>query len=223
MATLSLLQLDTGFPRIAGDIGCRDTFRAELDIHVLEDLSVARVVTPAPQAEDMDRLGAVLAGTQGDVITTSCGFLSVWQDQLAAPAPAPFVSSALHALPSILKRYEASDLAILTFDAATLRSPAFAPSLHGFDGPVAGLADGSHLKQVIAEDLPRLDAARSEAEITDLVAGLVARHRPKALLLECTNLPPYKPALAARFDLEIFDILTLINSVKPDIVEPAFL
>ena len=223
MATLSLLQLDTGFPRIAGDIGCRDTFRAELDIHVLEDLSVARVVTPAPQADDMDRLGAVLAGTQGDVITTSCGFLSVWQDQLAALAPAPFVSSALHALPSILKRYEASDLAILTFDAATLRSPAFAPSLHGFDGPVAGLADGSHLKQVIAEDLPRLDAARAEAEITDLVAGLVARHRPKALLLECTNLPPYKPALAARFDLEIFDILTLIDSVKPDIVEPAFL
>ena len=223
MATLSLLQLDTGFPRIAGDIGCRDTFRAELDIHVLEDLSVARVVTPAPQADDMDRLGAVLAGTQGDVITTSCGFLSVWQDQLAALAPAPFVSSALHALPSILKRYEALDLAILTFDAATLWSPAFAPSLHGFDGPVAGLADGSHLKQVIAEDLPRLDAARAEAEITDLVAGLVARHRPKALLLECTNLPPYKPALAARFDLEIFDILTLIDSVKPDIVEPAFL
>ena len=223
MATLSLLQLDTGFPRIAGDIGCRDTFRAELDIHVLEELSVARVVTPAPQADDMDRLGAVLAGTQGDVITTSCGFLSVWQDQLAALAPAPFVSSALHALPSILKRYEASDLAILTFDAATLRSPAFAPSLHGFDGPVAGLADGSHLKQVIAEDLPRLDAARAEAEITDLVAGLVARHRPKALLLECTNLPPYKPALAAQFDLEIFDILTLIDSVKPDIVEPAFL
>ena len=223
MTTLSLLQLDTGFPRIAGDVGCRDTFRAELDIHVLEDLSVARVVTPAPQPDDMDRLGTVLAGVQGDVITTSCGFLSVWQHQLAALAPAPFVSSALHALPSILKRYAPPELAILTFDAATLQAPAFVPSLHGFDGPVAGLADGSHLKQVIAEDLPRLDVARAEAEITDLVAGLVARHRPKALLLECTNLPPYKAALAARFDLEIFDILTLIDSVNPDIVDPAFL
>lgn len=223
MAVLSLLQLDTGFPRIAGDVGCRETFRAELDIHVLDDLSVARVVTPDPQADDMDRLGAVLSAAHGDVITTSCGFLSVWQDRLAARAPAPFVSSALHALPSILRRYESSELAILTFDAATLRAPAFAPSLHGFDGPITGLADGSHLKQVIADDLPRLDAARAEAEVTDLVAGLVARHRPKALLLECTNLPPYKPALAARFGLEIFDILTLIDSVNPDIVDPAFL
>ena len=102
-------------------------------------------------------------------------------------------------------------------------APAFAPSLHGFDGPIFGLADGSHLKQVIADDLPRLDGARAEAEVTDLVAGLVARHRPKVLLLECTNLPPYKPALAARFGLEIFDILTLIDLVNPDIVDPAFL
>ena len=88
MAVLSLLQLDTGFPRIAGDVGCRETFRAELDIHVLDDLSVARVVTPDPQADDMDRLGAVLSAARGDVITTSCGFLSVWQDRLAARAPA---------------------------------------------------------------------------------------------------------------------------------------
>ena len=77
MTVLSLLQLDTGFPRIAGDVGCRETYRAELDIHVLDALSVARVVTPDPQADDLDRLGAVLAETRGDVITTSCGFLAV--------------------------------------------------------------------------------------------------------------------------------------------------
>ena len=223
MAVLSLLQLDTGFPRIAGDVGCRETFRADLDVHVIDALSVARVVTPDPHPADLDRLGAVLAGARGDVITTSCGFLSVWQDRLAALAPAPFVSSALCALPSILRRYAASELAILTFDAGTLLAPAFAPSLHGFGGPVVGLADGSHLKQVIADDLPTLDAARAEAEIIALVAALVARERPRALLLECTNLPPYKAALAARFDLEIFDILTLIHSVNPDIVDPAFL
>ena len=223
MPILSLLQLDTGFPRIAGDVGSPDTYRATLETHVVPDLSVARVITATPRARDVDGLAPVLARARGDVITTSCGFLSVWQDRLAALAPAPFVSSALCALPSILRRYAASELAILTFDAATLLAPAFAPSLHGFGGPVVGLADGSHLKQVIADDLPTLDAARAEAEIIALVAALVACERPRALLLECTNLPPYKAALAARFDLEIFDILTLIHSVNPDIVDPAFL
>ena len=80
-------------------------------------------------------------------------------------------------------------------------------------GPVVavGYSMGGTIAQLLARRRP------------DLVAGLVARHRPKALLLECTNLPPYKPALAARFGLEIFDILTLIDSVNPDIVDPAFL
>ena len=45
----------------------------------------------------------------------------------------------------------------------------------------------------------------------------------KALLLECTNLPPYKQALKARFDIEIFDILTLIDSIKSNLVDPAYL
>ena len=44
----------------------------------------------------------------------------------------------------------------------------------------------------------------------------------RALLLECTNLPPYKQALKARFDLEIFDILTLIDRRKAGMVNAAF-
>ena len=115
------------------------------------------------------------------------------------------------------------ELAILTFNANVLTSPAFAPSLDGFTGPVAGLAEGSHLRQVIANDLPALDRHRAEDEIVRLVDGLCAAGGIKALLLECTNLPPYKQALKARFDIEIFDILTLIDGMKGDIVDPAHL
>ena len=76
---------------------------------------------------------------------------------------------------------------------------------------------------MIADDLPELDSARAEAEIIDLVAGLMAQRPVRALLLECTNLPPYKAALKKRFDVEIFDILTQIHLMNPDIVESAFL
>ena len=104
-----------------------------------------------------------------------------------------------------------------------LTSPAFAPSLGGFGGPVAGLAKESHLRQVIANDLPALDRQRAEDEIVRLVDGLCAAGGVRALLLECTNLSPYKQALKARFDIEIFDILTLIDGMKADIVDPAHL
>ena len=223
MPVVSLLQLDTSFPRIPGDIGSPETWRAGLDIHVVPDLSVARVINSDPGATDMTAVEAAMDRARGDIITTSCGFLCYWQDRLAERTARPFVSSALLALPDLRRRFADDELAILTFNADVLTSPAFAPSLGGFAGPVAGLAKESHLRQVIANDLPALDRQRAEDEIVRLVDGLCAAGGVKALLLECTNLPPYKQALKARFDIEIFDILTLIDGMKGDIVDPAHL
>jgi hypothetical protein len=223
MPHLSLLQLDTRFPRIAGDVGSAQTWRATLDRHVIADLSVWKVITDAPREDDIAGVKAVLATARGDVITTSCGFLGIWQDRLAASAPAPLLASSLNGLPDLMARYRTEELAVLTVDAETLSAPAFAPLLNGFAGPIVGLLPSSHLKQVIADDLPELDSARAEAEIIDLVAGLMAQRPVRALLLECTNLPPYKAALKKRFDVEIFDILTQIHLMNPDIVESAFL
>ena len=223
MPVVSLLQLDTSFPRIAGDIGSPDTWRADLDIHVVPDLSVARVINKDPGDTDMSRVEAAMASARGDLLTTSCGFLCYWQDRLAAAAAAPFVSSALLALPDLMDRFPREELAILTFDSGVLTSPAFAPSLHGFEGRIVGLPEDSHLRQVVARDLPDLDRDRAEDEILRLVDDLCASAGVRALLLECTNLPPYKQALKARFGIEVFDILTLINQMNPDIVDSAFL
>ena len=223
MPVVSLFQLDTSFPRIPGDIGSPETWRAGLDIHVVPELSVARVINSDPGATDMTTVETAMDRARGDILTTSCGFLCYWQDRLAAQTARPFVSSALLALPDLRRRFADDELAILTFNADVLTSPAFAPSLGGFAGPVAGLAKESHLRQVIANDLPALDRQRAEDEIVRLVDGLCAAGGVRALLLECTNLPPYKQALKARFDIEIFDILTLIDGMKADIVDPAHL
>ena len=222
MPILSLLQLDTGFPRIAGDVGSPETWRGRLEPHVMAGLSVRKVITTAPCESDVAGIESVLADARGDVITTSCGFLGIWQDRLAGAAPAPFIASSLVGLPELMDRYGPDELAILTFDAATLMAPAFGRMLNGFAGPVIGLPATSHLKQVIADDLPQLDRNRAESEIIDLVACLLAQRPVRALVLECTNLPPYKAALKKRFDIEIFDILTQIHLVNPDIVNPAF-
>lgn len=223
MPTLSLLQLDTKFPRIAGDVGCPETYRATLETHVVPDLSVHKVITATPGEDDIAGVKAVLVTARGDVITTSCGFLGIWQDRLAAAAPAPFLASSLNGLPDLMARYGPDELAILTFDAETLSAPAFAPLLNGFAGPIIGLPSSSHLKQVIAQDLPELDSRRAEAEIIDLVADLMAQRPVRALLLECTNFPPYKAALKKRFEIEVFDILTQIHFMNPDIIDLALL
>ena len=228
MPVISLIQLDTSFPRIPGDIGAAETWICGLDVRSIPKLSVAQVINAAPGDTDISGAEAAARAAMGDLVTTSCGFLCYWQHRLAAQCQTPFISSALLDLPRLMQAFPRDELAILTFDSDVLAAPAFAPALGGFAGPVLGLPEEAHLRQVIAGDLPYLDPALAEAELIDLVAGFVrdrdAQGRPvRALLLECTNLPPYKQALKARFDLEIFDILTLIDHRKTGMVDPAFI
>ncbi|MCH2554374.1 MAG: hypothetical protein MK030_03700, partial [SAR116 cluster bacterium] len=65
MSGVSPFQLDTSFPRIPGDIGSPETWRAGLDIHVVPELSGARVINSDPSATDMTAVEAAMDGARG--------------------------------------------------------------------------------------------------------------------------------------------------------------
>ena len=75
---------------------------------------------------------------------------------------------------------------------------------------------------MISQNLVALDGARAMTELVDFVR---AQQQPahKCLLLECTNLPPYKHALSAATGLPVVDILTEIEIAAPGTIRPAFL
>ena len=66
------------------------------------------------------------------------------------------------------------------------------------------------LKQVISEDKLTLDENLASQEFNTFVATKIQSHH-KHLLLECTNLPPYKKALQQQTKLPVTDILTCIE------------
>ena len=72
MPVVSLFQLDTSFPRIPGDIGSPETWRAGLDIHVVPELSVAQVINSDPGATDMT---AVEAAMRSNISAFICGMM----------------------------------------------------------------------------------------------------------------------------------------------------
>ena len=80
-----------------------------------------------------------------------------------------------------------------------------------------------HLRNVISKDQTHLDHHKAEAEILELLAPFLASGRIKALILECTNLPPYKAAIKSAFSVEIYDILTSIETRAPQAVKPEYL
>lgn len=218
MTALTVLQLDTAFPRVPGDVACADTYLDPVEILRIRRATVARVVTDRPETIDLAPFDAAIARARGDVITTSCGFLAPHQAHLAARTTRPVIASALGALNALCAERDAREILIVTFDADSLT----ADHLGGHSADVLGLPESSHLRQVIASDAPTLDTALAGAEIAALLrTNLRPTHRH--ILLECTNLPPYKPAIRAVTDLPITDILTRLEEARPGTVNPMFL
>lgn len=218
---LSLLQLDTAIERIAGDVGSAATFVAAPQVIRVPAATVAQVVTRTPSRIDIAPFETALQQASGDVIATSCGFLAPFQDHLAGQTDRPFVASALSALDHLSDQVTPKQIMIVTFAADQL-GPAHFGRHDRYLAATVGLPVGSHLRQVITDDTTSLDPVLAQDELTALVRRhLTPAHRH--ILLECTNLPPYKSALRAATGLPISDILTQIERARPGTVAPAFL
>ena len=77
---------------------------------------------------------------------------------------------------------------------------------------------------MISQDLAHLDFELAEVEMERLVATALARFPgTKAVLLECTNLPPYKHVIRRHFAGEIHDCLTTLEGVHSGLVKERFL
>ena len=219
MSHLGLLMLDTHFPRIAGDIGHPATFDFPVKRMVVRGASPERVVRggdPALLAPFIEA-GRALVADGAAAIATSCGFLALFQRELQAALPVPVWSSSLLLLPetalALQSWFTGRHAGVVTVDAAALSADHLRAAGADPATPIEGLAPGSSLQRSLLEDLPTLDEAAAEREVVAAALRLVRRDaRVGAIVLECTNMPPYAAAVRAATGLPVHDITTLLNS-----------
>ena len=213
MPTLGLLMLQTRFPRPPGDIGHPRTFGFPVSQRMVRGATPERVVhssDPTVLQPFVDAAQALVA--EGcDAIATSCGFLARWQRELQAALPVPVWSSALLQLAE--QQAQGRLCGVITIDAAALGAAHFEGVGADPATPVEGITPGSALQRTLLQDLPTLDAADAQAQVLAAAQRLLARVPGlDTLLLECTNLPPYAPALRAATGLAVLDVVTLLNA-----------
>jgi len=208
---VGVLMLQTRFPRPVGDIGHPQSF-ADLGLAVRYKVLAGATPQRVVNRDDPGLLAAFISAAHDLVaegatfITTSCGFLVRYQEQMSQALPVPVLSSSL-----LLCRHLAAP-AILTIDDQSL-SPALLRSAGVPEHtPVIGVPASSHFRQQILGDQPTLDQARAQAELVALVEPLRLRHpQLQSLVLECTNMPPYAAALAVASGLQVHHLLTGIG------------
>jgi hypothetical protein len=100
-APLGILMLEARFPRIPGDMGNATTWPFPVLYRVVRGATPERVVLNAAAGLLDDFLtGAQELVTDGaEAITTNCGFLSLFQAELAAHVRVPVATSALIQVP----------------------------------------------------------------------------------------------------------------------------
>ncbi len=202
--------LDTRFPRPVGDIGHPATFAFPVRRRVVTGTVPAAVVRgDSPELlAPFVAAGRALVQEGAVALATSCGFLARWQRELTAALPVPVWTSSLLKLAEL----RGQRCGVITIEAASLRAEHFEAVGADPATPVEGITPGSALHRTLLEDLDTLDADDARAQVLAAGARLQCRHPElQALVLECTNLPPYAQALRAATGLAVHDIATLLR------------
>jgi len=221
MPSVTVLQLDTQFPRIPGDVACPDTYLCEIEIVRVASATVKDIVSDRPDLIDINPFETALKNARGDIVVTSCGFLSYWQNHLADLTQKTFISSSLIELEKLSQQFAPGEILTLTFDHKRLSERHFG-EYSCYAAETIGLPPEMHLRQVISRDSKELDTQLAAMEMKRFITK-VLRPQHKHIVLECTNLPPYKPQLQLHSNLKITDILTCIECQQPGSIKRQFL
>lgn len=214
-ARLGILMLEARFPRIPGDMGNARTWPFPVLYKVIPGASPERVVRNRAEgllpafveaAEELVRIGA-------DGITTNCGFLSLFQAEIAARVKVPVATSSLMQIPMAQALLPPGKrVGVLTVDARSLTADHLKAAGAPVDTPVRGTEGGREFTRVLIGNEERLDVATAERDLLDAGRALVAEHpEVGALVLECTNMAPYAAALRDALGLPVYDIVGFIT------------
>jgi len=215
-APLGILMLDARFPRIPGDMGHAGTWPFPVLYRVVPGATPARVVLDGaagllPRFLDA---AAELVAMGAEAVTTNCGFLSLFQRELANHVGVPVMTSALMQAPWVQATLPAGRrVGLVTVCAASLtpahlRAAGVAP-----DTPIAGTEGGREFFRVLVRaEATDMDVDLARQDVLDAGRDLVRRHpEVGAIVLECTNMPPYAAAMQAELGLPVYDIFSTVS------------
>ena len=215
--TVGVLMLDTRFPRIPGDMGNATTFPFPVRYHRVTGAAPDLVVRRG--AEGL--LDAFVAGAREleregvGAITTNCGFLVKFQREMAAAVRVPVFTSSLLLVPLVHRLLAPGRrVGIMTVSAPSLTAEHLAGAGIGRDVPlaIAGMETEKEFTRVLLDDELELDVEIAREEHARVARRLVTEHPDVgAIVLECTNMPPYADDIRRETGRPVFDITCLVR------------
>ncbi|SFB10237.1 hypothetical protein SAMN04488072_1079 [Lentibacillus halodurans] len=216
--TIGILILDTFVPRIPGDLGNASTYTYPVLYRTLNDITANKITANDPSVlPELISKGNELVQNGAKTITADCGFLLYYQEELRKSLNIPVFLSSLLQLPFILLMLNREEkVGVITAD-----SKLFDVKLLQEMSPVdtqrvaiSGLENTQYFYDACIAESGTLDKEKIEQEVIYITLNMVKQDPSiKAVLLECSFLPPYAKALQDAVKLPVFDYKTMIDFV----------
>ncbi len=225
---IGILCLETYYGRPPGHIRNASTFQFPVMYRIVKGATAKRVVKQAdPEllepfieaAQELEQEGVM-------AITGSCGFLALFQDKLADAVNIPVFTSSLIQIPLVHSMLRKNQLVgILTASKSTLtESHLNAVGAGAVPVCLAGMDEQPEFCEVVIEARRSdLDLDRLGEEVLAVVDRMAEIHPEMgALVIECTDLPPFAHLIQQKIDIPVFDIVTLTNMVYESLIRRPF-
>jgi len=215
--SLGVIRLDYDYPPAPGDIDCPDSFNYDVFYRVVPGLTFELCqkgkMSTRVEAEFVEAVRFMEEkGVSG--ITGDCGFMMYFQKLARNYTKKPVFMSALAQLPAITCAYAAHELiAIFTANSETLK-----PMRHLIKDECGVDPEEKRFIIVGCQDVPGFEAVAlgEKVDVKAVTPGIVAKAKQtlaahpsiRAILMECTELPPYSDAVRQATGIPVYDAIT---------------
>jgi len=224
---IGILVMDARIERIPGDIGNPATFPFPVICRTVAGATLKRLIRERDRSllDPFIAAGSELVRQGVKALTTTCGFLIVFQEELAREFPVPVFTSSLLQLPFIQATLRPqARIGIITADAANLTPEHLRRAGGAVERiTVVGLEKQPKFSEAIFEGTGRIDVPGVASEVVKQANRMLAADpHIAAILFECANLPPYAAAIQAAVNLPVYDFCTMLYHVHAALVRTPF-
>jgi Asp/Glu/hydantoin racemase len=226
--SVGILILDAAYPCVPGNVGNAGTFNFPVRYKVVKNASIDRLLNQRDPALLQPFIDAArqLQAEGVKAITGACGFMALFQRQVADSVDIPvFLSSLLQVRFIHPMLPKGRKIGIISANSSVLTPEHFAGVGITSDIPLvlAGMENQTEFRDAILLEKGSLDSDQIQREVVE-VAVLMVQRNPDvgAIILECSDLPPYAAAIQAAVNRPVFDFITMINYVHSALVRSPF-
>ncbi len=224
--SIGILILDATYPCIPGNVGNASTFPFPVRYKVVKEASIERLIKQKDIALLEPFIDAAIELQEEGVkaITGACGFMALFQREVSDAVDVPVFLSSLLQIPFIYQ-IKKQKIGIITADSKSLTPEHFISVGVNKEIPllIGGMEDQKEFREAILEEKGTLDSDLIESEVVGVAKKLITENPDiGALVLECSDLPPYAHAIQKEVNLPIFDFTTMIQYVHTALVRKEF-